>query len=130
MESTTYGDNPTAILWYRTVFGGKADQLTLEEAFSVADESTLFVVPESMLETFQGMTFILGKRVGIWVMKPEVPPFEFNNYSSIDAVYPYSLSSLRTRSGTRRGPGDTFFRPNKFERRGMITNWRDRGLIL
>lgn len=131
MESTAYGDNPTTIKWYRTVFGGKADELTLEQAFEAADDTTLFVVPQSMLETFQGMTFILGKRVGIKVMTPETPPFEFNNYSSIDAVYPYPLSKVRRKdSVTAFRPDAQLFRPEKEDMRSNMHRWRDNGIIL
>lgn len=126
MESTGYGDNPIGIRWYRTVFGGKQDELSLEEAFDLADDTTIFVVPESMLEAFQGMVFILGKRVGIWVKKEETPPFEFNNYSSIEAIYPYSLSFLR-----RRQDGSNItFRPEKSQQLADISKWRAHGKIL
>lgn len=130
MESTTYGDNPATIKWYRTVFGGKADEHTLEEAFSVADDTTIFVVPQPMVETFQGMTFILGKKVGIFLWDPVATPyFEFNNYSSVDVVYPYPLSKVRKRDTAYR-TNDQLFLLDTAERRGMITNWRGRGLIL
>lgn len=130
MESIPYGDNPLAIRWYRTVFGGKADELSLEEAFSEADEATIFVVPTAMLQTFQGMIFILGKRVGIKEMTPETPPFEFNNYSSIDAVYPYSLSFLRHGKSDRRDPQNVYFAPDDAVRRGLVKHWRERGQLL
>lgn len=129
MESITYGDNPMAIKWHHTVFGGKADELTLEEAFEVADDTTIFVVPQNMLNAFQGMVFILGKRVGIFELKPETPVFEFNNSSSIDAVYPYPLRLVR-RGDTAYRVKDYFIRPEKHEQREDFQKWRDRGVIL